>query len=109
MILKLSDSEFIATDQPIDISLSLHDGKNPVLAWYCDPIKLEPVMTDRFVGEVKQGGSVNFRNLYMNPHAHGTNTECLGHISEEFYSINQFLKEFHFFFNARGFLNEVLR
>ncbi|HRP61153.1 MAG TPA: cyclase family protein, partial [Vicingus sp.] len=29
-----------------------------------------------------------------NPHGHGTHTECVGHISKEFYTINQCLKQF---------------
>lgn len=53
-------------------------------------------MTDRFIGEVKQGGAVNFKNIFFNPHAHGTHTECLGHISEDFHSINKNLVRFHF-------------
>lgn len=97
MILKLNETEHIDTDRPIDISIPIHNGNNPVLAWYCDPIKLEPVITDRFIGDVTKGGSVNFRNLFMNPHAHGTHTECLGHISKEWYSINKCLKQFHFY------------
>lgn len=96
MILRLNDTEFVNTDHPLDISLSLHNGDNPVLAWYCDPIKIEPVMTDRFIGDVNKGGAVNFRNVYLNPHANGTHTECVGHISKEKYSINQLLKAFHF-------------
>ena len=35
-----------------------------------------------------EGGSVNFRNVFFNPHGHGTHTECLGHITEEVYSVN---------------------
>ncbi|MEO9532416.1 MAG: cyclase family protein [Crocinitomicaceae bacterium] len=96
MILKLNNQEYFDTSKPIDISLSLHDGDDAVRAWYCDPIKLEPVITDRFIGDVNLGGAVNFRNLFMNPHANGTHTECVGHISKEFYSINQCLNEFHF-------------
>ncbi|MCB9224628.1 MAG: cyclase family protein [Crocinitomicaceae bacterium] len=96
MIIKLNDKEYVRTEEPIDLSISIHTGDNAVLAWYCDPIRLEPVITDRFIGEVKQGGSVNFRNLFMNPHGNGTHTECVGHISFEDYSINQCLKEFHF-------------
>jgi len=30
------------------------------------------------------------------PHGHGTHTECLGHITREFYSVNQSLKQFFF-------------
>ncbi|MBD3639331.1 MAG: cyclase family protein [Crocinitomicaceae bacterium] len=96
MNLYLNENEFIRTDKPLDISIPIHNKENPVLAWYCDPIKIEPVMNDQFVGDVNLGGSVNFRNIFINPHAHGTHTECVGHISKEYYSINQHLKEFHF-------------
>jgi arylformamidase len=96
MILKLNNQEFIDTDKPIDISIPMHDGPDAVLAWYGEPIKLEPVMTERFIGDVSKGGAVNFRNLFMNPHVNGTHTECLGHISKEFVSINKCLKTFHF-------------
>lgn len=97
MIIQLNDFEKVQLDKPLDISIPIHNKENPVLAWYYDPIKLEPVMTDRFIGDVNQGGAVNFRNLSMNPHAHGTHTECVGHISKEWNSINQHLKQFHFF------------
>jgi arylformamidase len=96
MILRLNEREYVNTSTPIDLSISTHTGDDAVLAWYCEPIKLEPVMTDRFIGEVKQGGAVNFRNLFMNPHGNGTHTECVGHISVEDISINKCLKEFHF-------------
>ena len=37
-----------------------------------------------------------FNHWFFNPHGHGTHTECLGHITREFYSINQCLKQFFF-------------
>jgi kynurenine formamidase len=37
---------------------------------------------------------VNFNNIFFNPHAHGTHTECIGHISKEDFSINNNLKQF---------------
>ena len=96
MKFQLNNTQYIETSEAMDISIPMHNGPNPVLAWYCEPLTLTPVMTDRFIGDVNQGGAVNFRNLCMNPHAHGTHTECVGHISSDFYSINQCLKEFHF-------------
>jgi arylformamidase len=84
--------------QPIDISIPLRAGTENVSAWYVDPVKIEPVRNGDWIGEVKQGGSVNFRNITFNPHGNGTHTECVGHISREDYSINQCLK--HFFFIA---------
>lgn len=51
---------------------------------------------DDWVGKVSEGASVNFNNIYFNPHGHGTHTESYGHISEEFYSVNDALKTFFF-------------
>lgn len=82
--------------QPIDISIPLSNSdKNPI-AWYLDKPKIEPVRFDNWVGSVKEGSSTNFNTIEFNPHAHGTHTECLGHITKEFYSINQNLKTFFF-------------
>ena len=83
--------------KPLDISIGLRgDEKNPV-AWYLEAPKINPVKDGDFIGKVSEGASVNFNNIQFNPHAHGTHTECVGHISREFYSINQTLKTFFFF------------
>jgi arylformamidase len=96
MKLSLDNNRYILTEKGMDISIPLSSDPKSVLAWYCEPIKIEPVVAGSFVGEVKQGGSVNFRNVTLNLHGNGTHTECVGHISEEDYSLNQCLKEFHF-------------
>jgi kynurenine formamidase len=82
--------------KPIDISIPLRTGEENVNAWYVPPVKIEPVRMGDWIGDVKQGGSVNFRNITFNPHGNGTHTECVGHISKEGYSINQCLKKFFF-------------
>lgn len=82
--------------KPIDISIPLRAGAENVNAWYSNPVSIEPVRMGDWVGDVKQGGSVNFRNIMFNPHGNGTHTECVGHISKEDYSINQCLKKFFF-------------
>lgn len=82
--------------KPIDISIPLQpNAKNP-LAWYQEKPEISPVVMGDWVGKVSKGGSVNFNNVYINPHAHGTHTESYGHISEEFYSVNSALKTFFF-------------
>ena len=82
MKLFLSDGTFIETDKPIDISIPLtNDNYNP-RAWYVDPPVFEPVRANGFIGSRKEGGAVNFRNIFFNPHGHGTHTECLGHITD---------------------------
>ena len=80
--------------KPMDISLPIKIGG--VKAWYVDEPTFEPVKMGDWIGDVKQGGSVNFRNVFFNPHGHGTHTECVGHISKEDYSVNNSLKQFHF-------------
>jgi kynurenine formamidase len=82
--------------KPIDISIPLTTSKDCVNAWYVEPMKLEPVIAGDWIGDVNKGGSVNFRNIFFNPHGNGTHTECLGHISKEFETINQHLKKFFF-------------
>ena len=82
---------------PIDISIPLRASKDNVTAWYVDAPVIEPVKMGDWIGDVNKGGSVNFRNIFFNPHGHGTHTECVGHISKENYSINNCLKFFWFF------------
>jgi len=77
-----------------DISMPFSAQPNAARAWYIDPVKIEPVRLGDWVGSVKAGGSVNFNNIFFNPHAHGTHTECVGHISKEDFSINNNLKQF---------------
>lgn len=81
---------------PLDISIPLTATPDNVSAWYVSPPEFKAVEAEGWVGEVKRGGSVNFRNISFNPHGHGTHTECVGHIAEEIYSINQCLKKFFF-------------
>jgi len=82
--------------QPIDLSMPLSTAQTGTSAWYVQPMKLEPVRMGDWVGDVNEGGSVNFRNIFFNPHGNGTHTECVGHISKEFVTINAELKRFHF-------------
>jgi kynurenine formamidase len=86
----------IDLSKPIDISIPLSNtGANPI-AWYIEKPKIEPVKFGNWIGKVSEGSSTNFNNIFFNPHGHGTHTECLGHITHEFYSINQCLKQFFF-------------
>ena len=80
--------------KPIDISLPVMKGG--VKAWYVQDPEFESVRMGDWIGEVAQGGSVNFRNITFNPHGHGTHTECVGHISREIHSVNRSLKKFFF-------------
>ena len=94
MKLFLKEGVFIDTDHPLDISIPLVAGSSNLTAWYVDPPRFEPVRANGFIGSVAEGGSVNFRDIFFNPHGHGTHTECLGHITQDVFSINQTLRTF---------------
>tara|TARA_B100001063_G_scaffold230777_1_gene244224 strand:- start:378 stop:1127 length:750 start_codon:yes stop_codon:yes gene_type:complete len=99
MILHLNQTEFIDTLKPIDLSIELKAQGQSVKAWGQGDPKIEPVRDDNFVGSVAEGGVVNFKNIFFNPHAHLTHTECCGHITKEFHSVNDSLN--NYFFNAQ--------
>lgn len=81
--------------QPIDISLAVQHNAG-VGAWYIDQPKITHVEVDGYVGNVKLGGSTNFNDIFFNPHSHGTHTECIGHITEKFHSVNNALEKSFF-------------
>jgi kynurenine formamidase len=78
--------------KPLDISIPM--SANGPRAWYADAPLISPVINHMFTGSVALGGSVNFRNVQMNPHAHGTHTESVGHISRELNSVNQLVTSY---------------
>lgn len=86
----------IDLSKPLDISMPLRALKSNVNAWYIDEPKITAVELDGWVASVKQGAAINFNNIQFNPHAHGTHTECVGHITEKTYSVNKCLKRFMF-------------
>jgi len=93
----LIDNKFqIDLSKPIDISIPLSNTDANPIAWYIDKPEIKPVKFGDWVGKVSEGSSTNFNNIFFNPHGHGTHTECLGHITKEFYSINQCLRRFFF-------------
>lgn len=99
MILHLNQREFINTMKPIDLSIELTANEDSLKAWGQGNPGIEPVRDENFVGSVAEGGVVNFKNIYFNPHAHITHTECCGHITKEFHSVNNSLS--NYFFNAQ--------
>lgn len=87
----------IDLSKPLDISIPLTNTDENPIAWYQNKPEIEPVTLGDWIGKVSEGkSSTNFNNIFFNPHAHGTHTECLGHITRDFYSINQCLKQFFF-------------
>lgn len=93
--------------KPLDISIAISGSKENVNAWYVGPPKIEPHTNGDFVGAVEKGASTNFYDVYFNPHAHGTHTECVGHISKEHQSVNQHLHQFFYFASLITIIPEV--
>ncbi|MEG0848780.1 MAG: cyclase family protein [Flavobacterium sp.] len=98
-MLAIIDNKYqIDLSKPIDISIPLTNTDENPIAWYIEKPVIEPVVFGDWIGKVSEGkSSTNFNNVFFNPHGHGTHTECLGHITNDFYSINQSLKQFFFF------------
>ncbi|MGY8933968.1 MAG: cyclase family protein [Flavobacteriales bacterium] len=86
----------IDLSKPLDISIPLNASPENPTAWYLNEPKIAPVKDGDWIGKVSEGASVNFNTIEFNPHAHGTHTECIGHITSEFHSINKTLKNFFF-------------
>ena len=85
------------TEKGIDISISMNP-KGP-RAWYVEPMRIEPVRSEQFLGSVAEGGAVNFRDVYFNPHGHGTHTENVGHIVDTDFPVINSISSSHFFAN----------
>jgi len=81
---------------PLCISIPIQTGANNPKAFYAPDTLIEPVRTDTFVGSTDEGGILNFKNIFINPHGSGTHTECVGHISNETFFIKDCLKQNHF-------------
>ena len=90
-------NDFIDLSKPLDISIPMRGDASNVNAWYVEHPKIKPHTEGGFIGKVSEGASTNFNDIWFNPHAHGTHTECVGHITKEFYSVNKHLKTFFFF------------
>lgn len=95
MLAQINNS-IIDLSKPIDISIPLTNLEDNPIAWYIDKPVIAPVKMGSWTGKVSEGASTNFNNIFFNPHGHGTHTECLGHITKDFYSINQALRQFFF-------------
>ncbi|WP_282055314.1 cyclase family protein [Maribacter luteus] len=87
----------IDLSKPIDISIPMKGEASDVNAWYIEHPRIEPHTEGDFIGAVSEGAAVNFNDIWFNPHAHVTHTECVGHITEEFHSVNKNLNQYFFY------------
>jgi kynurenine formamidase len=71
---------------PIYSTISREKGKN-LNCYFIDEPQFEPYKSGNFIANVAQGGSVNCEYIRFCAHGNGTHTECFGHVSKQFYSI----------------------
>ncbi|MDH5597834.1 MAG: cyclase family protein [Cyclobacteriaceae bacterium] len=84
--------------KPMDISIPINHGDQNPNCYYAEPVTFETIRMGNFVGSVREGGTVNYQKISLTPHGNGTHTECAAHIFDlEQQTINNTLKEFHFF------------
>jgi kynurenine formamidase len=73
------------------IAIPLDHTKEQPNAYFAPLYEATPVKVGEWIGDTREGGSVNFYNLRINPHGNGTHTECVGHISKERFAIHDAL------------------
>ncbi len=73
----------VAMDDPIELAVALDFEGQQANAFGLEDARSEAVEAGDFVGDTRRGGSVNCERLTVIPHANGTHTEGVGHISEE--------------------------
>lgn len=78
---------------PHEISVRLDfDGAQPN-AFGIDRASAAPFRAGEWVGDTREGGSVNCFVVTLCPHGNGTHTECVGHIVDERVSITDILED----------------
>lgn len=78
---------------PIDISIPLKFGGPQPNAYGVDPAFSKACEYGDLVGDTRRGGSCNFEQVTLIPHCNGTHTECVGHITDERFSVCGLLRD----------------
>ncbi len=90
-------NHIVDLSKPLDISIPMKGNTSDVNAWYIKHSQIEPHTEGEFIGAVSKGAAINFNYIWFSPHAHGTHTECVGHLTEEFISVNENLNQYFFY------------
>ncbi len=78
---------------PHDISIEVQFGGEQPNAFGIDRAVAEPYRVGDWVGDTREGGSVNCFVVTLCPHGNGTHTECVGHIVDERVAIADILQD----------------
>jgi kynurenine formamidase len=92
-----SNEYSIDLGSPIDLSIPLRTGSQNPKCFFAPNPQFEPLKAGDFIGDTEQGGAVNFKNVFFNPHGNGTHTETAWHVSSSKLPIGNHLGKYHFF------------
>lgn len=77
----------------IDISIPLQFNGVQPSSYDVDEATSRAYEDEGFIGDTRRGGGCNFEQITMVPHCNGTHTECIGHITDKRYAVNEQLKD----------------
>lgn len=90
--LSLGEQRYVADlTSPIELARPVRFDGAEAGAFSLAPARQSPVRAGAFVGDVREGGSVNCATLELRPHGDGTHTECVGHVLEERVAVAELL------------------
>ncbi len=78
---------FINSKNAVDLSIRNNFSGNAPTFYNSSQPSNKPLISENFVGNVKQGGSCNVPVISLNIHCTGTHTECEGHVNNSNVSI----------------------
>jgi arylformamidase len=77
---------------PLSLAIPLDfDGPQPS-HFGARPAHAVALASGAFIGDVRQGGSVNCETLHLTPHCNGTHTECVGHLTSDRIAVQDVLR-----------------
>lgn len=85
----------VLIDRGVSLAIPQTFGEKQPNHFAVPKAKRSPVRVGGFVGDMRQGGSVNFDEVWLIPHCNGTHTETVGHIIVEEYFIGGQLDHSH--------------
>ena len=95
-LLNIGNKTFSADlEKPVSIGIRMESevDQNPI-CFYALPPQIKPFVSGDFIGSIKEGSPVNFKNVFFNPHGNGTHTECSGHIYDNGLVMGGLLRKF---------------
>ena len=70
------------SEDGISLGHQLNNNGDTPKAWYSSNPSINAIQQEGFSGDTRLGGSVNSNEIRIQPHNHGTHTECYGHLTD---------------------------